>query len=163
MSDIKSQTCCFTGHRIIPLFERNAVEKALEKAVIESIKNGYLYFGAGGALGFDTMAALTVLRLKKQYPQIKLILVLPCENQTKNWKTADIEKYEHIKSQADKVVFTSKEYTLDCMHRRNKHLVDNSSMCICYLKKENGGTAYTVEYAKDRGLQITNIVNSILS
>ena len=39
--------------------------------------SGYLYFGAGGALGFDTLAAQTVLDLKKDYPQIKLILVLP--------------------------------------------------------------------------------------
>ena len=154
---MKKQTACFTGHRIIPLSERNAVAKALEEAIIESIKNGYRYFGAGGALGFDTMAALTVLRLKRQYPHIKLILVLPCENQTRNWKTADIEKYEHIKSQADKVVYVSKEYTSDCMHRRNRHLVDNSSLCICYLTKQSGGTAYTVEYAVKNGLRIENI------
>ena len=154
---MKKQTACFTGHRIIPLSERNAVSKAFEEAIVESIKNGYRYFGAGGALGFDTMAALTVLRLKRQYPHIKLILVLPCEDQTRNWKTADIEKYEHIKSQADKVVYVSKEYTSDCMHRRNRHLVDNSSLCICYLTKQSGGTAYTVEYAVKNGLRIENI------
>lgn len=154
---MKNQTACFTGHRIIPLSEINAVSKALEKAIVESIKNGYRYFGAGGALGFDTMAALTVLRLKRQYPQIKLILVLPCENQTRNWKTADIEKYEHIKSQADKVVYVSKEYTSDCMHKRNRHLVDNSSLCICYLTKPSGGTAYTVDYAQSEKLMVVNV------
>ena len=151
---MKNYTACFTGHRIIPLFERATLSKLLEKAVIESIEKGYRYFGAGGALGFDTMAALTVLRLRNKYPQIKLILVLPCENQTRNWKEADIEKYEHIKSQADKVVYVSKEYTRDCMHKRNRHLVDNSSLCICYLTKPSGGTAYTVNYAKDNGLKV---------
>ncbi len=153
---MKNQTCCFTGHRIIPLAERESVMRALENAVTESIENGYRYFGSGGALGFDTMAALTVLKLKKQYPHIKLILVLPCENQTRNWKAADIEKYEYIKSQADKVVKTSTEYTPGCMHKRNRHLVDNSSLCICYLKKPSGGTAYTVGYAKENGLKIIN-------
>ena len=157
---MKNQTCCFTGHRSIPLSERSAVSKALEKAIVESIENGYRYFGAGGAVGFDTMAALTVLKLKKQYPQIKLILVLPCENQTRNWKEADIEKYEHIKSQADKVVYVSKEYTRDCMHKRNRHLVDNSSLCICYLTKPSGGTAYTVEYAEQKGVCIVNIAKN---
>ena len=157
---MKNQTCCFTGHRIIPLVERESVMRALENAVTESIENGYRYFGSGGALGFDTMAALTVLKLKKQYPQIKLILVLPCENQTRNWKAADIEKYEYIKSQADKVVKTSIEYTPGCMHKRNRHLVDNSSLCICYLKKPSGGTAYTVNYAKDNGLKVINLFNS---
>ena len=156
---MKNYTACFTGHRIIPLFERATLSKLLEKAVIESIENGYRYFGAGGALGFDTMASFTVLRLRNKYPQIKLILVLPCENQTRNWKTADIEKYEHIKSQADKVAYVSKEYTRDCMHKRNRHLVDNSSLCICYLSKPSGGTAYTVNYAKEKGIKSINIAD----
>ena len=157
---MRNQTCCFTGHRIISLPEGSAISKALENAVIESIENGYRYFGAGGALGFDTMAALTVLRLRSEYPQIKLILVLPCENQTRNWKNIDIEKYEHIKSQADKVVYVSKEYTQDCMRKRNRHLVDNSSLCICYLTKPSGGTVYTVNYAKEIGLKIINIAKN---
>ncbi len=158
---MRNQTCCFTGHRVIPPLERHTASKALENAVIESIENGYRYFGAGGALGFDMMAALTVLRLRNKYPQIKLILVLPCENQTRNWKAVDIEKYEHIKSQANKVVYVSKEYTRDCMHKRNRHLVDNSSLCICYLSKPSGGTAYTVNYAKDNGLKVINLFNSM--
>lgn len=44
------------------------------------------------------------------YPDIKLILVLPCKNQTRGWKETDIQKYEWIKSKADKVVYTSEHY-----------------------------------------------------
>ncbi len=44
-----------------------------------------------------------------------------------------------------------------CIVKRNRHLVDYSSACICYLNKSTGGTAYTVEYAKKRGLQIINL------
>ena len=44
------------------------------------------------------------------------------------------------------------------MHKRNRHLVDNSSVCVCYLNRESGGTAYTVRYAKEKGLEIVNIV-----
>ena len=47
-----------------------------------------------------------------------------------------------------------------CMHKRNRHLVDNSSVCVCYLNKENGGTAYTVDYAGKKGLEIINLVKS---
>ena len=67
-----------------------------------------MYFGAGGALGFDTLAAQCVLSLKNQYTHIKLILVLPCITQTKGWSENDIAIYEEIKSQADKVVYTSR-------------------------------------------------------
>ena len=125
--------------------------------MIEAIEQGYRYFGAGGALGFDTLAAQTVLELKSEYPEIKLILVLPCKNQTRGWEQADIEEYERIKAAADKVVHTSKDYYSGCMHKRNRHLVDNSSLCICYLTEQSGGTAYSVNYARSQGLKIINI------
>ena len=156
-AEMREHTCCFTGHRKIPQTELGNVKQELRKAIISAINDGYLYFGAGGALGFDTLAAQTVLDLKKNYPNIRLILVLPCLSQTRNWKAADISEYERIKKKADKVVYTSKEYTRDCMFKRNCHLVDNSSLCICYLKEQSGGTAYTVKYATAHGLNVHNI------
>lgn len=129
----------------------------MEEVLTAYIEQGYRYFGAGGALGFDTLAAQTVLRLKQTYPQIKLILVLPCLSQTKGWKTEDITEYERIKAAADKVVYTSQEYTRGCMFKRNRHLVDSSSLCIAYLTEQTGGTAYTVEYARSKGLKIENV------
>ena len=82
-----------------------------------------MYFGAGGALGFDTLAAQMVLKLKERYPDIKLILVLPCKTQTSGWKQTDIDEYERIKAAADKVVFTSEVYYRGCMHKRNLSLI----------------------------------------
>ena len=133
------------------------VARRLREIIIKLIEDGYLYFGAGGALGFDTLAAQTVLELKTIYPQIKLILVLPCLSQTKGWSARDIEIYEDIKKKADKVVYTSQEYTKGCMHKRNRHLVDNSNTCICYLTEKSGGTAYTVDYAQNNNLTIINL------
>ena len=43
------------------------------------------------------------------------------------------------------------------MFRRNRHLVNYSSLCICYLNKTYGGTAYTVNYAKENNLKIENM------
>lgn len=157
---MREKTCCFTGHRELPTgWRRWKLAAELEKTIIAQIDNGIQFFGAGGALGFDTLAAQTILKLKKKYPDIKLILVLPCLNQTRGWPTGAVEEYERIKAQADKIVYTSQEYTQGCMHKRNRHLVDNSSVCICYLIKENGGTAYTVDYAWDKGLKVINIAN----
>ena len=78
---MRVKTCCFTGHRDIPFLKLHSIKKRLEKAVEQSIQDGYCYFGAGGALGFDTLAANTILQLKSKYPSIKLILVLPCRSQ----------------------------------------------------------------------------------
>lgn len=159
--DMKEKTCCFTGHRIIPKTEIPKIKEEIKKAVIELINDGVIYYGAGGALGFDTIAAQTILDLKEDYPQIKLILVLPCKNQTARWKQSDTEMYEYIKSQADKCVYTSELYYDGCMLKRNRHLVDNSSHCICYLAHKKGGTFYTYNYAKKSGLLVKNIAKKI--
>ena len=133
------------------------IEKKLKEALEALIEEGYCYFGAGGALGFDTIAAQMVLNLKKKYPEIKLILVLPCKNQTRGWDEKDISVYESIMEQADKVVYTQEHYDRGCMFKRNRHLIDNSSVCVAYLTEEKGGTAYTVNYANQKGVKVINI------
>ena len=153
----KSITCCFTGHRKLPKDNYPTIKSNLRTAVVNNIENGYRFFEAGGALGFDTIAAQTVLELKESYPQIRLILVLPCVTQTKSWQKDDIDEYNRIKELADEVVYTSKEYSKGCMHKRNRYLVDHSTLCICYLTENKGGTAYTVKYAESKGVSVINI------
>lgn len=155
---MKNETCCFTGHRKILMRDKDCLEKKLENEMVRLIEEeGVTYFGAGGALGFDTIAAHMVMKLKGRYPMIKLILVLPCEDQCRGWSSTDVEIYEEIKAAADKVVYTSRSYHSGCMYKRNRHLVDNSSYCICYLNAQRGGTSYTVKYAEENGLKIVNI------
>lgn len=142
---MRERTVCFTGHRNIPAGQYDAVYHRLKDVLAEAIGRGYRYFGAGGAL------------LKRTYSFIRLILVLPCPSQASRWKEQDQKVYERIKAQADKVVYTSRRYTRDCMYRRNRHLVNCSSMCISYQTRPTGGTAYTVSYARKRGLAVINI------
>ena len=158
--DTKSITCCFTGHRKILKENIPIIKSNLRAVVVKNIEKGYRFFETGGALGFDTMAAQTILELKEIYSQIKLILVLPCITQTKSWLKDDIDEYNRIKELADEVVYTSKEYSKGCMHKRNRYLVDHSTLCICYLTESKGGTAYTVKYAESKGVRVINIAKS---
>ena len=153
----KSQTACFTGHRKLPPAEIPSIKAKLTKALLSAIDRGYRYFGAGGALGFDTLAAQTVLELRERYSHIRLILVLPCRWQTKGWRPQDAAEYDRIMAAADKVVYVSDDYTPGCMHKRNRHLVEYSSLCIGYLTNSTGGTAYTMRYALQSGLAIINL------
>ncbi len=153
--------CCFTGHRTIPEPQRTALAVALDVEVRRLIREGYRYFGAGGALGFDTMAAQSVLKLRQEFPHIRLILVLPCADQATRWQESDRLIYERIKEQADKVVCLANAYTPDCMLRRNRHLVDHSDACVCYQTQPSGGTAYTVGYAKSRGVPVINLAEKL--
>ena len=157
--ELRAKTCCFTGHRSLSYEEKLKAAVRLREIIAEQIKAGVVFYGAGGARGFDALAAQTVLDMKKEYTQLRLILVLPCEDQARGWRSEDIAVYEDIKRRSDKVVYVSREYTPDCMHKRNRHLVDHSGTCICYLTRTYGGTAYTVDYARRKGLHVINIAN----
>lgn len=55
------KTCCFTGHRRIPAGQIPDIQKRLEKTILRLLSQGVSYFGCDGALGFDTLYALTLL------------------------------------------------------------------------------------------------------
>lgn len=154
MSGNNHKACCFTGHRIISRDNRKFVIEKTFEICEELIENGYTDFIAGGALGFDTIAAQCILELREKYNKIKLILALPCKNQCRGWKKSDIEKYEEIVKKADEIIYISEEYYPDCMKKRNRYMVDKSTACVAYLTRMSGGTAYTVTYAVEQGKKI---------
>lgn len=156
---MRDVTCCFTGHRIIPGQYVNAVREALIYEITRLIEKGYTDFIAGGALGFDTMAAQAVLLLRTRYPQIRLLLALPCREQDAKWDERDRAVYRDILRRANGVAYISEEYTKGCMLKRNRFLVDRSSACIAFMTKKSGGTAYTVRYAYEKGLDMINIAD----
>lgn len=148
----KPNTCCFTGHHLLPAEEISEIEHCIEKQVQRLMEQKVFCFAAGGAIGFDTIAAQVILKLKQIYPEVKLILVLPCRNQSAKWKLEDKNKYEEILSNADQIIYTSEHYWKGCMQKRNRYLVDMSTYCIFYLTKAAGGTSYTVRLAQKSGL-----------
>lgn len=154
---MKNLCVCFSGHRVIPQSVAPVIASRLYDTLKELVGEGFDEFAAGGALGFDTLAAKVVLALKKEFPNIKLKLILPCLEQTKGWKSSDVSIYEAILKSADEVIYTAQVYSVGCMHQRNRRLVAESSVCVCYLTNERGGTAYTVNYARENGLRIINL------
>ena len=87
---MREKICCFTGHREIPLEKQAEIADRLERIIISLYQQGIRVYKAGGALGFDTLAARTVLRLRESCSNMKLILVLPCLTQTRGWKPEDV-------------------------------------------------------------------------
>lgn len=158
---MREKSCCFSGHRHIPYEMDEQLTQRLEEVVLYLYNNmGITTFYSGGALGFDTLASEAVLACRKQIHDICLVIVMPCENQASRWSRESIKRYERIKEAADKVICLSDHYYNGCMHKRNRYLVNHSSVCVCYLTEPNGGTAYTVKYAQDNGLRIFNLANS---
>jgi uncharacterized phage-like protein YoqJ len=157
MDDYYSDTACFTGHRRIPPDTVPEVQEQLREAVKAAWDQGYRRFLCGGALGFDTLAALAVLSLREMHREIQLVLVLPCADQARYWSEKDRQARASILQAADLVVTLQEHYDPGCMHRRNLYLVDHASLCICLLTQLSGGTLNTVRYAVRKDLRIWNL------
>ena len=155
----KEQTLFFTGHRDVYRAEGSEAFGILCATLLPFIEKGYKFFISGGALGFDTMAAEAVIRLRSEFPEIKLILMLPCKSQSASWSAWQIKKHKEILRAADEIIYTSEEYSRECMFVRDRAMADASSICIAYCSKTRGGTAYTVSYALKNGIAVTNLAN----
>ena len=160
--DNKRISCSFTGHRILSGEERVSLVPALKSTVLYLISLGVKEFHCGGAMGFDTLAAGVVFDVSREHPDIKLILELPYENQSSKWKDTDKRFYDFIKSKAKEINICSgnpknKEEAVKALLMRNRRMIDKSYYCVCFMKDNKGGTAYTVNYAKLHDLHIINL------
>ncbi len=154
-------TVCFTGHRDIPAHHACRLPELLERVIADLIDRGATVFRAGGAIGFDTVAALKVLEMRERYPQIRLELILPCRDQTKHWSQEDVQAYEYILRAADSHRFLFDSYVDGCMLERDRRLVNGSDVCVAYLTRSHGGTAYTFARAVRGGLETVNLYDSL--
>ena len=154
---MKNKTCCFTGHREIPKEKSKIISIQVEKQIERLIASNILNFMCGGAIGFDILCGESVIKYKELFPEIRLILALPCKNQNKYFNADDNKKYNFLLANADHIIYTSETYFRGCMHKRNRYMVDNSAHMISYCIKNSGGSFYTKNYAKSRGLTIYDL------
>ena len=156
----KMYSCCFSGHRYMSHLELEKASENISLMFPILAKKKIYRFYSGGALGFDLAAAATVINYKKIYPEFQLILALPCENHTRDWSLPDISLFNKIMERADSTVYVSDKYARGCMQKRNRYMVDRSSICICWLSKQSGGTFNTAVYARKNGIDVINLTGS---
>ena len=157
-----NRSVCFTGHRTIAEDKEKLSARLyalLERLVTEQKITD---FYTGGAVAWDALAALTVLKLRESYPEAKLHLVLPCpfEEQSAKWNEAQKAEHKHIASLADTKEFTSEHLGKNAMKIRNARLVELASdYCICYWnpKHYRSGTGQTVRMAQKKGIEVINL------
>ena len=148
------KVCAFTGHR--SLAGTDFDEHLLERVVNYLVKNGYNRFLCGMAVGFDMKAAQAVLALKGLY-NIELVACLPCANQSERFSEKNKRLYREILSRCDDIIIMEMEYRNGCMQQRDRYLVDNCDVLVSFLRKNSGGTYYTVNYARKENKKIIEL------
>ena len=114
----------------------------------------------GMALGVDMYAAEIVLDLKSKYPHITLESAIPCETQAIKWSVASRERYYNIAAKCDKETMLQREYTPDCMDKRNRYMVDHADYILAVWNGCPSGTGNTVRYAHKKGKSII-VINPV--
>ena len=167
-------TCAFTGHRpkSFPWKYNEAapgcvlLKEVLAKQIKLLADRGVTDWLSGMAQGVDLWCAQIVLDLRKENPTLKLHCILPCKGQEDGWSASAQERYRSILEQANEVVYVGQEYSRDCMLKRNRYLVDHSSILLAvYSGTWRSGTGATVRYAQklNREIIILNPITRILS
>lgn len=156
---------CFSGCRAekLPFSVSDGSEeyelflKRLKESIREAAQDGYRDFYTGGCSGFDILAGEAVLALKEELSELRLIAVLPFEEQANAWSEFWREKYFSLLERCDQVLTLQPKYTAGCYQRRNHYMVERSSLLICFYDGKNGGTQSTVSYAEKMGLEIRTL------
>lgn len=139
------KTCAFTGHR--NLKNTDFDNALLDRVVADLVKCGTRNFLCGMAWGFDLQAAQSVIALKNKF-DIKLTACIPCANQTDNFSLGAKNLYNRVLEGCDEIITLSEYYYPGCMHGRDRYMVDNCDVLVCFLRRNSGGTFYTVGYAE---------------
>lgn len=138
--------CTFFGHR-----ECYGLDAGLLKAAIETlIREGVEEFFVGNQGDFDAMVYGCLKQLRKVYPHIRIAVVLaylPTEKE--NGVALSDTMYPEIEGHP--------KFSID---RRNRWLLEQASVCVCYVNHTWGGAYKFARLAKQRGKTVINIGNA---
>ncbi|MDE6273741.1 MAG: DUF1273 domain-containing protein [Clostridiales bacterium] len=146
-------TCALTGHRDLPEdFQLNLLYDTLE----ELIREGYDTFLCGMARGFDLLALDCLIALKQKY-RITLEACIPYRGHENSFFGEEKRRYLNLLERCDKRHYIYNGYANGCFLARDRMMVDRADLLFAYCMRATGGTAYTVRYAKKKGVEIRNL------
>ena len=150
------KNCALTGHRELPpAFDDNALYDGLEAL----IKEGYDCFYCGMAEGFDLRALQCLVALKQKY-RFTVVACIPFEGQEKGFSRENRQTYRSLLPWCDVTRLLFPTYRNGCYLVRNRYMVDRADLLFAYCVKERGGAAYTVRYAKEKGVPVRFFENT---
>ena len=135
--------CTFFGHS-----ECHGLDMAVLRAAIENlIKQGADTFLVGNQGQFDGMVLSCLRSLWQQYGHIRYSVVLAyMPAGEKNGADMENTLYPEIEG-----------HPRFAIERRNRYLIDNADMVLCYVDHTWGGAYKFAKMARSRGLTVVNI------
>ena len=139
------------GHR--ELYKHNVVEERLYsilRDLMQSVVYMQIYIGRNGE--FDCFAASVVKRAQNMFgnENSELILVLP-------YSVKDIQYYEKYYDAVIIPKSVEKIHPKGAITQRNRWMIEECDLFVCYVDKNSGGAYTALEYAKKMEKKIINL------
>ena len=140
--------CSLFGHKDAPQSLYPKIKEYIEGLITEQNINSFMVGNQGG---FDSMALKALRELKPMYTHIcynVVLAYLPVQKQ-------EYELYDPAETFLPEGIETvPKRFAISW---RNKWMVRESDVILCYITHSWGGAAQFVEYAKHKGKKIINL------
>ena len=161
----RQECCCFTGHRPAKLpwkYDEEdprclELKQRMADAIEAAYKEGYRHFFCGMAMGCDLYFCEAVLALRNKHPEITVEAAIPCPTQPDSWPEAQKIRYRRLLEACDQETMVSDSYSPACMTRRDRYMVDHSSLLIAAFDGTAGGTQYTIQYAISHQVSVVDL------
>ena len=154
---MKTNTCCFIGHREIFADEqlKEKFFELVEKLITEENVDTFLF---GSRSQFDAMAIETVTKIKEKFPHIKRVYVRA------EYKYIDEKYKKYLLQTYDDTYYPEKIWNSgkSVYIERNYEMINNSDICIFYYDEListvscKSGTKIALEYAIKQRKSIIN-------
>lgn len=157
---IIGKSAAFSGHRTIPEDKAETLQSQLIETIRDLHAKGYRTFFCGMAMGFDLMAAFSVIYVRQQYGlDVRLIACIPFIGQESRFSEDDKFRYNTLLQAADEKVVIARKYSKYSYLRRNDFMLAHSTTLIAYHdpSQSKGGTAYTIRKAIEMKKDVVNL------
>ena len=143
------------GHRYIenPKMVEDRLEKQLRRILKEDPSTDFIV-GRNGE--FDCLAAATIRRVRKSIEDVgcRIMLLLP-------YYTAEYmqnqEAYENYYDLIGVCGHSERVHPKSAIGVRNREMVDEANLVICYVERRRGGAYAAMQYAMHSGKTVINL------
>lgn len=141
------------------------IKKAISSQLEAFIFEGTTWFIVSGNLGVELWAAQEVLRLKEDYPEIRLAILLPFVGWGENWNEQNKQAFDEIKHRADYVNTVSHKKYENPQQLKNhtQFLLRKTQGCLLVYDEEYPGKPhYFLQEAKEQQRRQNYLIQQIL-
>ncbi len=143
----------FVRHRKV--FAKN-IETRLVEAILTEIDNGCFSFTMGTHGEFDSIALNTCRRLRNDYKNLEIEVVITSLNMIKKNSELNATPYSDVKTVMYDIenAYYKKQITLS-----NRQMIDTCDTLICYVDMSayRSGAKTALRYAEKKGVKIVNL------